>query len=124
MNDPSYTDEIDEDLMEELKSEYMALAEKGDRATWDFALEFSDKVNVSLQEIGMGLMVSAPWVPSETYSESGETVLVRATRSIKQDSPVALWARCARRALLDVLEKEAAPEWARTEYERRHQENL
>lgn len=102
MNDPSYTDSINQAMLDDIHAEFMERASKGHQDIFDFALDYSEKFCDSAQEILMGLMKT---------SSGG--------------SPgTAMWAVMARQSLLNVLEKEVAPEWCRTEYERRHQENV
>jgi len=92
-----------EDILTEYEEEFMRLAAEGNREAHDFAIGESDMACHSSQAITMGLM------------KVGADL---------DDFHAALWVRCARQAFLDVLRKEAAPEWARQEYAKRREESL
>lgn len=102
MNDPSATDGINQAMLDDIRAEFMELAAKGDRAIFEFALDYSEEFFDSAQEILMGLM-------TVTGSSSVE---------------IGPWSVMAHTRLLNMLENEVAPEWVKTEYERRHQENV
>ncbi|MGH9892225.1 MAG: hypothetical protein ACREA0_09635 [bacterium] len=79
------------EMLEHLENEYMSLAEASDPEAIEFAMA-SRRVNQSVQAVVIGLIAAG---------------------SNPSNAGVALWARCARHAFLDVLAAEAAPEWAR-----------
>ena len=102
MNDPSASDEPNQAMLDDLHAEFMAGVSIGERDKFDFALEFSDAVNMSAQELLMAFM---------TVAERGS-------------ADIALWAIMARQSFLNVMQKEVAPQWVETEYARRNQENM
>ena len=106
----SDAEDLDQSLLDDIHKEFTERASRGDRAIFDFASDYSDKFCHSAQAVVMGLMSAA--APSmEVWNKD-------------KDPPLALWCRASRRALLDVMENEVAPEWIRTEYARLHQENV
>lgn len=97
MNNPSDTD--DQGLLDDLESEYIAMAEAGEGAAISFAIAESEEVIISIEAAIMGLMRNAKDDSNDLY--------------------LAIWARVARRSILARLSEHAAPKWAAQELPKR-----
>lgn len=102
-NMESHMDEDDDDLLEDLRAEFLEMAKKGDRRAFDFAIGNSDEFCSVSTEVLMRLVEKIP--PAGGLPIGLETCI-----------KIAAVTMAARERLVEAFEKHVADDWATAEY--------